>query len=176
LYEWTVTVSGLTKVDNTDGQIGFFYILQQSIRGTEQDIKLEFDDEDGNEQVITGPVIIPDLGINGPVSDFSSADITFEGSEEFVMNPVEPPVPAGCEQDTIYIDCVAGEFSVHSDLLEAAGFVIIAVSRTGAVHYETTGTPGSLEFKSDLANGDIYFDSNNVFNAGEWVSIEYKIE
>jgi hypothetical protein len=176
LYEWTVTTSGLTKVNNNDGQISFFYILQESVRGTEQEIKIEFDDEDGNEQVITGTVIIPDLSISAPTSDFSSADITFEGSGEFEMNPIEPPVPTECEQATIYIDCVAGEFSVHSDLLEAAGVVIISVARTGQVHYETTGTPVSLEFKTDLPNGDIYFDSTNVFNPDEWVSVEYKIE
>jgi len=54
--------------------------------------------------------------------------------------------------------------------------VIIAVARTGATHYETAGTPGNLEFKTDLPNGDIIFDSTNVFNADEWVSVEYKIE
>lgn len=176
LYEWTVTVSGLSKIDNSDGQISFFYLLQESVRGTEQDIKVEFEDEDGNDQEITGTVIIPDLGINGPATDFSTADVTFEGSEEFEMNPVSPPVPTDCEQATIYIDCVAGEFTVHSDLLEAAGVVILAVARSGQVHYETSGTPVSLEFKPDLPNGDIIFDSTNVFNADEWVSVEYKIE
>ena len=176
LYEWTVTTSGLTKVNNNDGQISFFYILQESVRGTEQEIKIEFDDEDGNEQVVTGTVIIPDLGITAPATDFSSSDITFEGTGEFDMNTIEPPFDSDCEQSTIYIDCVAGEFSVHSDLLEAAGVVILSVARSGQVHFETTGTPGALEFKSDLPNGDIYFDSTNVFNDGEWVSVEYKIE
>ena len=177
LYEWTVTVSGLTKVDNTDGQISWFYLVQQSVRGEELDIKIEFDDEDGNEQVITGTAIIPDLGINGPTSEFSSAEVTFEGTEEFEMNPVNPPVPVDCETEpTLYIDCVAGENSVHSDLLEVVGVVVIAVSRSGLVHSETTGTPGALEFKTDLPNGDIIFDSSSPFNPGEWVSIEYKIE
>lgn len=177
LCEWSVTTSGLTKIDNTDGQVSFFYLLQEAIRGQEQSIQIDFTDEEGNDQSLSGSVIIPELGINGPASDWSSASVTFEGTGAISMVPVEPPVPSECEQeDTLYIDAVEGEDSVHHDLLEQTGVVILAVARTGAVHYETSGTPGALEFQTDLPNGDIYFDPGNVFNAGEWVAVEYKIQ
>lgn len=177
LCEWSVTTSGLTKIDNSDGQISFFYLLQESIRGSQLDIKIDFTDEDSNEQSLSGAVIIPDLSINGPASDWSNASVTFEGTGAISMVPVDPPVPQDCEQeDTLYIDCVADASSVHHALLQQTGVVILAVARTGAVHYETTGTPGDLEFQTDLPNGDIHFDPTNTFNAGEWIAVEYKIE
>lgn len=177
LCEWSITTSGLTKIDNSDGQISFFYLLQEAIRGQVQKIQIDFTDAEGNDQTIAGSVIIPDLSINSPASDWSSASVTFEGSGAISMIPVEPPVPSECEQeDTLYIDAVENETSVHHDLLEQAGVVILAVARTGAVHHQTSGTPSGIEFQTDLPNGDIHFDPTNPFGTNEWVAVEYKIQ
>jgi|GEM_PF-4521371 len=177
LYEWSVTTSGLTKINNSDGQISFFYLLQESVRGVQQTIQIDFSDAEGNDHSISGTVIIPELGINGPATDWSTADITFEGTGEFSMAAVDPPEPAACEQeDTLYIDAVAGQTSVHHDLLEQDGVVILSVARTGDTLYATNGTPGSLQFLADLPNGDIHIDPTVPFNSGEWVAVEYKIE
>lgn len=42
---------------------------------------------------------------------------------------------------------------------------ILMVSRSGAVHKQTAGEPGNQEFGYELANGRIFFESTNVFEA-----------
>lgn len=180
IEEWNVSVSGLTKVEN-DASLSFFYMLQTSVRRSQQQIRIVFRDTESPENIIsiTGNILIGETSITGPATDFSQCSINFKGTGGFTQSAVidAPPV-AECEvEDTLWLVLAEGETSVHDDLLEQDDVVIIAVSRSGSVHTETTGTPGSLEFKSDLPNGDIHFDTTNPGNAGgEYVTVEYKID
>lgn len=178
LSEWTVTVTGLTKIDNSDGQVSFFYLLQQSVRGAEQNIRIDLDDDDGNEITISGVVIIPELSINGPEGDFSEAEIIMEGAGTLEMETIPPPAEGMCEmEDTLYLTLAEGATYVESVLLQEEDAVIISVSRSGDTHTQTVGTPGSQEFKFTGANGRIAFDTSNPGNpGGEPVVIMWKID
>lgn len=183
LYDYTVTVSGLTKVSNADGQISFFYLLQASVRGSEQTIKLTFTDYDGNFQSITCQVIIPDLSITGPATAFSNSSITFEGTGEFEMNAVDPP-PLDTD-DEVFADwweTVEGQTFVELGVVPSGveGYVvpgdvtILLVTReTDQYDVILTGTPGNRQARWNSSNQTMSF--LNAFNAGETIGVEWKV-
>lgn len=178
LTEWSVTVSGLTKLDNTDGQISFFYLVQELVRGSELDIRIEFTDDEDNDQTLSGTVIIPEMSISGPAEDWSQANITFEGTGGFSMEPVPPPAETECEvQDTIYTTLAEGAVYVENALLQEEGVVIITVARSGITLSESEVDPIGMEFRFDDATGRIYVDAENPGNpGGEEFVIVYKID
>jgi predicted secreted protein len=152
LSEWSVSVSGLTKIDNTDGQASFFYLLQQNIRGTEQEIQIMFSDDDGNVQVLEGVVLIPEMSINGNVNGFADASVVFEGTGPFeITEPVSAVESAECEvimSDTWVLG--DGSFSI-SGAGEAGGTFegkeVLEVAREGTQFERTTGSPGNREYR-----------------------------
>lgn len=148
LSEWSVTISGLTKIDNTDGQISFFYLLQESVRAQVQTIQAMFEDSDGNTQVLEGLVIMPEMSINANVNSFADASIVFEGAGEVVVQEVvSEPLSEMCEQ--IYSDtweAVAGETTISGTGQEGRSFAgkeIIEVVREGMQYDYTDGAVGN---------------------------------
>lgn len=151
LSEWNVSVNGLSKIGNTDGQVSFFYLLQENIRGSEQIIQMMFEDDEGNTQVLEGIVIIPSLSINGNVNSFADASILFEGSGEVdileAVSDVESGVCEDLESDTFGL--AESETSVSGLGQEGKSFEgkeIIEVDREGIQHDYTAGSPGNREY------------------------------
>lgn len=150
LSEWSVQMSGLSKINNTDGQVSFFWLLQENIRGSEQIIQIMFEDADGNTQVLEGVVIIPQLSINGNVGSFADANVSFEGT-----GPVEIGGPISdidsdlCDdlESDVWI-LAEGEFAVSGLGAEGksfAGKVILEVDREGT-QFDYAATPGNREY------------------------------
>lgn len=170
LYEFSVSLNGLTKIDNTDGQISFFWLLQQATG--EQQIKIAFEDEDGNTKNITCDVIIPEMSIGGNVTSFLSASVVFEGSGTYTIDDTDPPT-AG-DEFPLWLPTVAGETSVtHADL---GGATILLVGRETMGYTKTTGTPSGRQFKytDNTTSGTIEFDPNVPFESGEVVYVLYR--
>lgn len=181
LSEWNVSLTGLTKIDNSDGQVSFFYLLQENIRGSEQIIQIMFEDADGNTQVLEGTVLIPELSLNGNVSSFADVSVVFEGT-----GPVEitEAVSGGdqsgesdlCDQlvsDTWLV--VAGNSNISGAGQQGRSFAgkeILEVDRSGLSHDYTSGAPGNMQYGY---NGTlITFDSTNPFNEGETIFVLWK--
>lgn len=171
LSDWNVSVTGLTKIDNTDGQVSFFWLLQENIRGTEQTIQMMYDDEDGNIQVLEGTVLIPSLSLDGNVNSFADASITFEGSGSFTIEqPVSDVQSALCDDwDSDTFDLAEGETSVSGAF---AGKEIIEVDREGTQYDHTTGTPGNREYSYNGVN--INFEIEGALG-GEKVFVIWKL-
>lgn len=178
MYDFTMSCTGVSEIDNSEDRISILYLLQEAIRGQTHDLRIHLTNQDGDQKAITFSGFMRTSGFIGEAVGFSNCDVDFRITGVVDLgDPIDEPEPPACEmEDTIYIDCVEGEYSVHSDLLEQDGVVILGVARTGAVHYYTSGTPTSLQFTHDLPNGDIIFSSLLTFNAGEWVRVQYKIE
>lgn len=176
LSEWSVSITGLSKIDNTDGQVSFFYLLQENIRGAEQTIQILFD-VDGDTQVLEGIVIIPDLSINGNVSSFADVNATFLGAGEVTIQEAVSGVESGiCEElvsdtwaTTEGLNSISGPGNEGRSF---AGMEILQVDREGIQHDFTSGTPGNRQFTYDGTL--ISFDSTNPFNAGETVFVLWK--
>lgn len=145
LSDWNVSVSGLTKIDNFDGQVSFFYLLQENIRGSEQTIQMMFTDADNNTQVIEGNVIIPEISFNGNVNSFGDISVLFEGTGEITIeNPVSDVESDVCEDwmsDTFVL--LEGETSVTGSF---AGKEILEVDLEGTQYDYTAGSPGNREY------------------------------
>lgn len=151
LSEWNVSVSGLTKIDNTDGQVSFFYLLQQNIRGSEQIIQIMFTDADGNTQVLEGTVIIPSLSINANVNSFDDATIVFEGAGEVTIQEAVSDVESDiCDEllsDTWTM--AEGENSISGlspNGKSFAGKEILEVDVEGTQYDYTAGTVGNRQY------------------------------
>lgn len=157
LSEWRVDVSGLTKINNSDGQAGFFYLLLENIRGTEQIIQLMFEDADDNTQVIEGTVLIPDLSINGNVGSFADVNVTFEGTGEFDIGNVDSDVDSDLCDD---LDSDTWTMAEGADSISGlgqegksfAGKEILEVDYEGTQYDYTSGAPANREYAYDGTN------------------------
>jgi hypothetical protein len=179
LEEHVSSVTGATYVENDD-TLSFFYTLQEGIRREEQEFQMYFVDELGNERTLTGAGILGTQSINGPVGDFSTANLEIHWNEAPQFDVVDPPEENACIEIPLYIPFLEGETSVSHADLEETGVEILGVERTGTGLKKTTGTPaaGSLEYKftGGAGNGTIEVDANNPSQSNdEYIYVLYKI-
>lgn len=174
----TITCSGITVLDNTEGRISLFYLLQPEVRRNMQTVRMRFIDQDSDTNQVSFTCMIKTLGITKDVVSFSQSTVVFRVSGGLTTGSVPAPSASACEVvDELYIDCVADESSVHSTSLDPeGGYVktIITCARTGIVHTETTGTPTGTQFLFTTAAGTISTDSANPYIAGEFIYVLYK--
>lgn len=178
----TLSVTGITVLDNTEGRISPLYLAQEAIRRSIRTYRMLFTDQDGDQVSVTFSAFVRNITMSRDVTQWGQSSATFRITGDWVFSTVipSPEVPVCEVQNPIYTTLLESADSVQSALLiQGVGqtLTILAVSRSGTVHYETTGTPGSLEFTYDNTTGEIFFDPANPGNpGGEPVSIEYKIE
>jgi hypothetical protein len=178
----TLSVTGVTVSDNEEQRISLLYLAQAAQRRAINTYRVELTDENGDQKSITFSAFVRTATLSKDVASWSQSTVVFRISGDWTFSDViPPPSEPTCEvQPTLYKTLAEGETSV-SDALLIPGvgetITIIGVSRSSYVHYETTGTPGNLEFAYDDSTGTISFDPLNPGNpGGEPVSIEYKIE
>lgn len=177
LSEWSLSLSGLTKVSDEDGQASWFYILQQQVRGTSQNIQIIYEDIDGNTAVFVGSVIIPEMSLTSSVTDFVTGDIEMQGDGAFEIENLPPAPPTGCADEFADTwDTVEGEFAISGPGREgrsfAGAFNIINVFREGDSLDPVDGTPGNREFHFD--GTEITVNPLNPFNPGETIRVVWQ--
>lgn len=177
------SVSGvMTSGANTE-RASIFYFLQEGVRRRELNFQFLYIDDAGNDVSILQTAIVQAISLNADVSNFAEFDMQLEGTGNFEQSIIVPPsgTPT-CEQEpTIYAELTADSATYSNALLiPAVGetITILHVSRSGATYYETSGTPGNLEFQYTTGTGTITFLlTGNPANPDlEPISIEYKIE
>ena len=179
---WSVDVSGLTKVDNTDGQIAYFWLLQASVRMSIQTIRLTFTDTDGNYTQLGGQCYILTSSITGPASDFSNASVTFLGTGGPEIGEIADPTPVVQEEFSDWWPVNAGDDFVDVGTVDSSIHLynllatdeILDVWRSGSHLDLVTGTPGNAQCSFDTGALKIFVDPTNPFNSGETLFIEFK--
>lgn len=167
----TLSMTGVTTLDNTNGRISVLYLMQQSIRRATHDVIITLTDDTGADVVISFNAIITATGFTRDVASYSQCSVNFRITGDVGFDTIiTPPVAENVYSFTL--DCVEGEISVSDVLL--AGVEILQVARTGITHNETTGTPVGRQFKYTSGTGTITFDASIPFNSGEDVYIEWK--
>lgn len=170
MIDWGIGLTGLTKVDNADGQAGWFWLLQHA--GTNQYVRLRYTDSDNNVVNVEGEVLIKQGQVDSAVEGFTMASLYFPGSGAFSTDAAaEVPLPVLYK---LYLTTTETAFEVsHADLGGATE--IMLVLREDGGYTEVTGTPTGRQFKyiDNTTSGTLRFDSSLPFNPGEIVYVQF---
>lgn len=178
-----INVTGVTLINNDELKVSANYLAELAIRRSINTYVITQIDQDGTTFSITVDAFLVNVNISRDVIAWSQSSVTLQPTGEPVFSSVIPaPGTPLCEEaDPIYTTIADGVLYVESALLKPGVgqmITILHVTRSGTTYYETSGTPGNLEFKYSVvgANGRIAFQ--NVGNPAplEPVSIEYKVE
>lgn len=185
MSNYTIAFSGVTILDNTENRICWEYLNQAAQRRTIQSMRVLLTDQDGSTRSVSFSAFLTNSILSRNVTQWSESYVTMRITGSLTYEtPVDPPTPPACEiEDPIYTVLAEGATEVTSALLipgVGETITILHVTRSGTTLYETTGTPGNLEFQYVSATGKIKFDPANPGLPpnpdNEPVSIEYKIE
>lgn len=172
------SVQGVATVMN-DEKVSVFYFLQESIRRSELNIRLRYEDKASNYITITGIFIVQFIGVTSNVSDFTDYDIQLEGSGGVTLSSVDDPTEVvGCPElksdtwaTTAGLSVIAGS---GQNGLSFAGHNVLVVTRAGLVmEIISTGTPGNMQAKY-TGSTSITVDPTNPFNDGEEVVVVWE--
>jgi hypothetical protein len=173
LLNWGFSVTGLSKVDDTDGQKGFFYLCQASVRGTKQMMRIVYTDNDGNSQTISGYVLIKQGTFTSTIPAFSVASMNFPGTGEPDLGAVSGGTPL--TEHKLYLSTTAGAFEVaHADLANASQIMLV-LREDGGYTEISGGSPAGRQFKYTnlVTSGKLTFDNTLPFNPGEIVYVRF---
>lgn len=166
----TLSLNGVTRIDNTDGTVSVFYLMQQA--RSVLPMRASLTNNGGTNIALTFNGMISHTGFTKDGISQSSLRVRISGAITH-GTIVTPPVPA--TEFSIYINAVAGQSSVSSASLD--GVTVLAVARSGFIHNSTSGTPGNMQFKytDGAGTGTISFDTTNPFAAGEVIYVLYRV-
>ncbi len=173
----SLSINGVTVLDNTGSRIAITYLMTESIRRTAQTMRIVLTDDDGGVLQIAFSALITSNRLSRQFGTYSISNSDFIVTGDITVSALIPPPGGSCIEIPLYLTCVAGDTFVSDSALEAVGVTILQVDRSGLQHDETTGTPGNREFKftGGAGNGKVSFDPTNPFNSGETVYVLYKI-
>ncbi len=83
---WSVEISGLTKINPSDGQEDYFTMISDPFSYGYQTITVFFTDQDGNNISIAGVMFLKNSSITGPAVGFAQASVTFIGTGEYILS------------------------------------------------------------------------------------------
>lgn len=172
LMDMSVQLTGLTKISNDDGQLGWFWLLQYA--GTLQYARIRYTDDAGTIVNVYVWILIKQGQLESVVGGFSTASLNFPVSGGYSTD-ADPGITLP-ELYKLYLNLAEGAYEVsHADLGGATE--IMLVMREDGAYKEVSGTPAGRGFKfTDLTTeGKITFDSTLPGNPPyEIVYVEFK--
>lgn len=180
IEEFSVSLSGLTKIDNSE-TLSFFYMLQNSVRRTEQNFKITFEDDEANVKILSFTGLIGQMSITGPASDFSNCSVEIKGTGAFTLDVTPPPVETEYDYFSDYWvptagnNYLSGTSAVNGYTLTATD-VPLEVDVEGIGYDLVNGTPGTglRECKFGTSPVRITFPSDLVFDGVQRVFVLFK--
>lgn len=172
----TISCNGITSLNNDEGVISIFYLLQESIRRQMLTIRMRFISDDGDTLQMSFVCFVRTIGITRDRISYSQSAVMFRVSGVPSIGSVPSAGSMSCMEvfeDTW--ETVEGEDSISGAGNEGrsfAGSEVILVEREGTQHDYTDGTPGNREYSYDGTN--ISFDSGNPFNLGERIHVVWR--
>jgi hypothetical protein len=167
----TLTLSGITTLNNSYGRISITYLMQQM--RTAKTFKITMTDDDAQTNIATFSGLIQTAGFSRETSGYSKSNLTVKVSGAVTWQTVvTAPTPE--DEFALYITVVAAASSVsHANL---GGATILQVQREGVGHTETSGTPSGRQFKytDNTTSGTISFDTSIPFDTGEIIYVLYR--
>lgn len=176
-----INVVGVHLINNDELKVSANYLMELMIRRAINTWVITQVDQDGTTFSTTVEGFLTNVNISRDVTAWAQSTVNIQPTGEPTFSTViDPPVLPTCEeQDPIYGTLAEGSAVFTSALLiQAVGqtLTILGVTRSGTTYYETSGTPGNLEFKYDAVAGTITFEFVGNPAPLEPVSVNYKIE
>lgn len=166
--DWGFELTGLTKIDDTDGQKGFFYLAQASVRGTSQYMRIRYTDDDANTHDVFGYVLIKQGDLASTVGGFSMASFYFPGTGEPDLGTSGTGTPTTLYK--LYLEPTEGAFEVsHADLGGVTNLLLVEREDGGYKVVGAAPTGRQVVYTDLTTSGKFTFDSMIPFNAGEIV-------
>lgn len=181
MKQWSFDVSGLTKIDNTDGPLSYFWLLGASIAMTPQTIRATYIDKEGHTYQIGGTCYIQTSSINSAITDWSEASVTFIGTGGLNTGTIAPPVVAGTLIKSDWWNTVNGNAFINGastgntdgttyTLVNTDAVKLVAVE--GIVYDIVPGAPGNRQCQLDLVNNKIKVQ--NAFDGTQHVFVAWE--
>jgi len=177
LTDCTGSVSGVTKTTNSGG-LSVFHFLEEAVMGSAGNYRFIFEDDNGDEIVITMSAFVEATNISGNMGDMSRFDLNVLGNGGFAMSELAAPDSPIADEpfsDTWILaegeTSISGPSSVHAYSL--VGKEIIDVAVEGLGYDPTTGTPGNRQYVFDSGAGTITFEYEAP-SGGQRVFVEFK--
>lgn len=173
---WGVTLNGVSHiVPNGSTGITVFDMIQKQLNKDVADLRLTFEDSDGNLKVITGRALLPHIGISAGSEGFSEDDVELKGTGVMTVDTelIDPEIN-DTEVMKIEFTAVGGETTIQDDaLIGKSKSEILHVHRdTIPLEPIDVGTPTDKQVKLISGTGTLSF-LTELF-AGEFVLILYK--
>lgn len=174
----TLDCNGITTLDNSNGRVSIFYLIQPAVMGQILTMRMRFEDEDGNPIGLLFSAFLTSANISRSIGSFSQSSVTMQISGSVTpTTDIAPPVEPVCEvQSPLYLMMDEGDTSVQSDSIKASNVEILNVGKDGSDGWSpTTGTPGNMEYAYNSGTGTISFDPTNPAPpGGQPIYILYK--
>lgn len=183
IEEFSASVSGLTKLPNTES-LSFFYMLQSSVRRSVQEFRHTFTDDTGASNILLYSAHIGQQSINGPVGDFANARIELKIDGDITIEEVAPPVTGEYDVLADWWSAVAGQNYISgnsSGNTDGTAYallstdIIMHVEVENQIMYKKVGTPGVGDPWYDfITSPSIKLETSLTFGGGEKVFVMWK--
>lgn len=147
--EWSVEITGLTKIANTDGQEDYFTMISDPFAYSYQTITLSFTDQEGNNVSLTGVMFLQGSSITGPAVGFANAGVKFIGTGEYVLSTEG----SGSSSGTVCVPVSGGPLVPPDGTLGTAYHYTLILGGTNPKTLGTiSGNPGWMTISVSTGN------------------------
>lgn len=173
----TMSVTGLTELNNLGGLVSIFYLMQQAVRRTIHNFRWTFTNSEGEVISLLFKAFVRTTSLSKDVGVYSNCTASFRITGGITYSDVvNPPTDPVCEiADPIYDILPEGATTYTNALLADPGVEVLGVWRYTSLSL-TTGTPANGQYAINYGTGTISFDPANPGNpSGEPIHILYKV-
>ena len=184
-----LSVSGVTVLDNTEGQIAITYLMGESIRRQVQTMRIRIIGNNTNTQQISFSALIIMNNLSRTFGNYSQSAVNMIVTGGITVGPVDPPGPVTVNvygdywvptNGNNYVDGTSSGTS-PSAVAFGGGFNLGATDTLLEVDVEgtefeiiTSGSPGNRQCKLNTSTFVLYFASDQIFDGTQKVYIEFK--
>ncbi len=133
---WAIDVTGLTKINSTDGQVSYFDLIDEDSAMVAQNLSITFTDADGNIITVAGIGIMKTTQITGPATGFAEATLTIIGDGHYTVTMTATTRPSG-------------NFAPGNAIVEVLYEYIFSPTGTGPFTEDASSVPGWVTITSD---------------------------
>lgn len=176
----SLSISGVTILDNTDSRIAITYLMQESIRRVAQTLRIRMIDDTGATIQIGFNALITSNTLSRTFGAYSQSSTALTVTGGISITPVTPPPPATVNvlsdywiptNGNNYLD---GTSVVNSYNLGATDTILgVAVEGT-EFDLIASGTVGNRQCKFNTSTFIILFASDQIFDGTQRVFVLFK--